>query len=244
MNIDSPLGERIIEIVHKEAGGRDKLLAKKAGFSASVVTAFRKNPDKDVNASTLQKILLAYPNLSSDWLLTGHGGMYKNERASGQQLSEVNEETVKYVTLPKNIKYIPHPVTAGYNSGFADSDGEAKQIYIPGFEDKKGCVAFPVSKDSMLPLISSGDILVCRKLESADEIRYGEVYVIVNSDGPIVKRLMKGKDDDYLSLHSDNKIYDPYPVRKDEIQSIYFVLGFISQNTSPRITVTHLTKQI
>lgn len=243
MNIDSPLGERIIEIVHKEAGGRDKMLAKKAGFSASVVTAFRNNPNKDVNASTLQKILLAYPNLSSDWLLTGQGGMYKSESTTNQPL-ELNEDAVKYATLPKNIKYIPHPVTAGYNSGFADSNGEAKQIYIPGFEDKKGCIAFPVSKDSMLPLISSGDILVCKKLESADEIRYGEVYVINGDDGIVVKRIMKSEKEDYLDLHSDNKIYGPYPVRKESIQSIYFVLGFISQNTSPRITVTHLTKQI
>lgn len=244
MNIDSPLGERIAEIVHREAEGKDKLLAKKAGFSASIVTGLRNNPNKDVNASTLKKILLAYPNLSSDWLLTGKGNMYKDKKDSGMQTNQLNEEIIKYAALPKNIKYIPHPVTAGFNSGFADSNGESKHIYIPGFEDRKGCVAFPVRKDSMLPLISSGDILVCKKLESADEIRYGDVYVINGDDGIVVKRIMRSKNEECIDLHSDNKIYAPYPVRKDSIQSIYIVLGFISQNTCPRITITHLTKQM
>lgn len=145
--------------------------------------------------------------------------------------------------LIKNIKYIPQPVQAGYLSGFSDDNNKSMFIHIPGFEDKKDCIAFPVINDSMAPLISSGDILVCRKLEDKSEIRFGNVFVVVDEDGIVVKRLIKSDDDNYIEMHSDNHVYAPYPVEKSKIKAVYVVLGFISQNTSPR-GVVHLTKNL
>lgn len=127
-----------------------------------------------------------------------------------------------------NIKLIPQQALAGYALAFQDPTyySELPRFGIPGLEGN--LLAFPVSGDSMLPTITSGDIVVCEALEKAmdqsfPKVRDNEIYVIV-SDVVVVKRIQKIKVDGeivQLRLISDNKaVYQAYEVDLEEVKQI------------------------
>ena len=67
-----------------------------AGLSIGVIGKMRKGITKGLNSSNIEKILHAYPDLSSEWLLRGEGEMYKSKTSNEQSewnvlLKEINE---------------------------------------------------------------------------------------------------------------------------------------------------------
>lgn len=67
-----------------------------AGLSIGVIGKMRKGITKGLNSSNIEKILHAYPDLSSEWLLRGEGEMYKSKTSNEQSewnvlLKEIND---------------------------------------------------------------------------------------------------------------------------------------------------------
>lgn len=67
-----------------------------AGLSIGVIGKMRKGITKGLNSSNIEKILHAYPDLSSEWLLRGEGEMYKSKTSNDQSewnvlLKEIND---------------------------------------------------------------------------------------------------------------------------------------------------------
>lgn len=67
-----------------------------AGLSIGVIGKMRKGITKGLNSSNIEKILHAYPDLSSEWLLRGEGKMYKSKTSNEQSewnvlLKEIND---------------------------------------------------------------------------------------------------------------------------------------------------------
>ena len=67
-----------------------------AGLSIGVIGKMRKGISKGLNSSNIEKILHAYPDLSSEWLLRGEGEMYKSKTSNEQSewnvlLKEIND---------------------------------------------------------------------------------------------------------------------------------------------------------
>ena len=67
-----------------------------AGLSIGVIGKMRKGITKGLNSSNIEKILHAYPDLSSEWLLRGVGEMYKSKTSNEQSewnvlLKEIND---------------------------------------------------------------------------------------------------------------------------------------------------------
>lgn len=67
-----------------------------AGLSIGVIGKMRKGITKGLNSSNIEKILRAYPDLSSEWLLRGEGEMYKSKTSNEQSewnvlLKEIND---------------------------------------------------------------------------------------------------------------------------------------------------------
>ena len=67
-----------------------------AGLSIGVIGKMRKGITKGLNSSNIEKILHAYPDLSSEWLLRGEGEMYKIKTSNEQSewnvlLKEIND---------------------------------------------------------------------------------------------------------------------------------------------------------
>ncbi|WP_367388678.1 S24 family peptidase [Lewinella sp. LCG006] len=128
----------------------------------------------------------------------------------------------------QNIRLVPQKALAGYALDFQDPTyfKELPGFSIPGMEGE--LLAFPVSGDSMLPTITSGDLVICEALErpldgSFPVIRDNEVYVIV-SDVVVVKRVQQLKTDGQVTqllLISDNtSVYQPYQLDLEEIKQV------------------------
>ncbi len=121
----------------------------------------------------------------------------------------------------QNITLVPDKAIAGYalqhqNEAFLN---DFQKFSIPGLDGNY--IAFEISGDSMLPTITSGDIVICEALERDAPLRDNHVYVIV-TDVVVAKRIQQirnGNSPAQLRLISDNDaVYKPYNVELEDIQ--------------------------
>jgi hypothetical protein len=78
--------------------------------------------------------------------------------------------------------------------------------------------AFLVNDDSMPPL-RKGNIIVCKHIESYNDLRDGDTYVIMTeSNDSVYKRVKKDPNKrGLIMLVSDSRFYVPYEVRVTDI---------------------------
>jgi transcriptional regulator with XRE-family HTH domain len=127
-----------------------------------------------------------------------------------------NNDTIEVVTAK---------ASAGYLNGFSDPEYIEKLplMNLP-FRVTGKHRTFPIMGDSMPPL-KSGSYVVGKYLESLDDIKNGNTYVLITKDeGIVYKRVYRGNNLSLLELHSDNKAYSPYKVKtKDILEAWSFV---------------------
>lgn len=103
---------------------------------------------------------------------------------------------------------------------------------IPGLTGS-GLVAFPINGNSMEPVIQDGDVVVCREVAGAHEIRDNKIYAVKNNGSLWVKYVQgiknhKGRAT-HLKLISANHLeYDPFIEEVNEYTRIYQVIRRIS----------------
>jgi len=88
--------------------------------------------------------------------------------------------------------------------------------------------------DSMYDKYKSGDIIFVRRIESRDDIDYGQCYVVITQEDRYIKNLYESsKGDGYITMVSYNMELNPdgrrkFPDRdiaKSEILFLYKVAG-------------------
>jgi len=121
------------------------------------------------------------------------------------------------------VELVPVKARAGYLNGYADPE------YIEGLQRMNFPFlpvgkhrAFPIKGDSMPPL-ADGSFVIGKYMESLKELRDGQTYILVTKDeGIVYKRIYNNlKEDQTLSLHSDNKAYSPYKVKAEDVLEIW-----------------------
>jgi transcriptional regulator with XRE-family HTH domain len=119
------------------------------------------------------------------------------------------------------IEIVPVKASAGYLNGYSDPQffEGFKKMQLPFIPTGKHR-AFPIKGDSMLPL-SDGDYVVARFTESLKEIKNGQTYVLITKDEGIVYKRVYVDKDKLLNLHSDNKTYNPYPIKNDTVLELW-----------------------
>ncbi len=70
-------------------------------------------------------------------------------------------------------------------------------------------------KDNSMPPLCKDNIIVCKHVESLDEIKDGNTYVIITESNDMVyKRVRKDPNKrGHITLVSDNRFYVPYDVK-------------------------------
>ena len=122
-----------------------------------------------------------------------------------------------------NIVLVPNKAMAGYALSHEDTDylRKLQRFSIPSLEGD--LTAFEISGDSMMPTITSGDIVICEEVERGVPLRDNHVYVVV-SDIVVAKRIQQIKENNQvveLRLISDNgEVYKPYTIELEEIRQI------------------------
>ncbi len=116
------------------------------------------------------------------------------------------------------ISYVPVKAQAGYARGYSDERYIEKlpAFSLPNFQDHGTFRMFQVSGDSMRQLggggLQDGDVVIAQYVEDFFAMKDNMVYVIVSTDGIVIKRVINrlSTTDKMLVLKSDNKNGD-YP---------------------------------
>lgn len=169
-----------------------------------------------LRSDTLEKISQNFTDIDIDWLITGRGGMLRNEQSP--------------VALSTGIPLIPIDVIAGIPAGDLDAClvQDSQKYIVPEFQNLHVDYLIRVSGSSMYPKYSNGDILACRKIDDIQFFQWGKIYVIDSSQGALVKRVFEDNDPERILLVSDNREkYPPFSIPKSDIRSVSIVLGVI-----------------
>jgi len=130
----------------------------------------------------------------------------------------------KMLSADRNIiHFVPIKAAAGYLAGYADSEfiDELNTFTLPMLSGGN-YRAFEIIGDSMLPT-PSGSIIVGEKIESLDDAKNGQAYIVVSrNEGIVYKRIQKNnRSKNKITLESDNPQFQPYQVLTEDILELW-----------------------
>jgi SOS-response transcriptional repressor LexA len=132
------------------------------------------------------------------------------------------------------IHFVPVKAAAGYLTSYADSEfiDELNTFTLPMLKggDYR---AFEIIGDSMLPT-PSGSIIVGEKVESMDDVKNGQAYIVVSkNEGIVYKRIQKStKAKNKITLESDNPNFQPYQVNTEDVVELWLAQVVIGKVAS------------
>lgn len=202
--------ERLQALINHYTSGNKAKFAAKLGISAQGLSTWlaRNTFDTDLVYSKCEEV-------SPDWLLTGHGKMFK--------LFTEDEEAGENVEKKPRI---PIDAAAGALSSLSQAvmqnECELRPVIVnlPDYDFTIG-----VKGDSMNPEFQSGDEVACRFVDQAAFIQWGKPHVLDTKEGVVLKRIYSRKDS--ILCRSDNPAYEDFEIPKEDILRIALVVGSI-----------------
>ncbi len=144
-------------------------------------------------------------------------------------------------TLVKNIDnvneiynrhlYIPEAAHGGYAVGFADEgyhDSGVLVLDLP-FLPKPGRT-FEVSGDSMEPIFSDGDYIVCGQVDDAQAIKEGMAYVLVSATAGVSVKFIHLTSDYLLAIPANQRDYAPVRYLLEEVRELWQVEWHVTRH--------------
>lgn len=181
------------------------------------------------------KILHYYPEINSEWLLTGNGPMIKEEETSVVIMNR-DRRTVDSIHMNQEIPLYDLEAVAGLRELF--NSGEPQRVLdtikIPNLPKCDGAIS--VTGDSMYPLLKSGDIVLYKETEF-ENIFFGEMYLLsvkLNDweEYITVKYVQKSdQGGDYVKLVSQNSHHQPKDIHISKISALALIKASIRINT-------------
>ncbi len=202
----------------KGCKNNDSAIQRMLGLGGGFFATLKRQSSTDLRDSTYEKIKEAYPAVNTEWIRTGDGNMLK-------------EPIVSTTNITGALPYFDVDFLGGFDVMAND------QTMFPDFYidyppcNKKGGVWCNIVGDSMSPRINSGDKICLKKLDSIDEIIFGEIYAIITkNDLRTIKWIVRSPDEKKIRLVPENK--DPrygdfQDIRKNEIIHVFKVVGSI-----------------
>ncbi len=184
---------------------------------------------KGMSSLNIEKILLAYPELNSEWLLTGKGEMLKSNITltadSSNDFVDDKEQHFHDITF-KTRPRIPFDAAAGSLSIAFGSVTEyecERMPVIPSFP--KYDFTIITRGDSMIPEFQSGDELACAFVKESSFIQWGRPHVLDTTQGVVLKKIFNNQNS--IICRSINSDYPDFEVPKNEIYHIAIVVGLL-----------------
>lgn len=181
------------------------------------------------------KILHHYPEINSEWLLTGNGPMIKEDNTS-VMIMNTDRRTVDSIHMNQEIPLYDLEAVAGLRELF--NSGEPQRVLdtikIPNLPKCDGAIS--VTGDSMYPLLKSGDIVLYKETEF-ENIFFGEMYLLsvkLNEweEYITVKYVQKSEQGaEYVKLVSQNSHHQPKDIHISKISALALIKASIRINT-------------
>lgn len=223
-----------LKFLRKNISLTQEQMAQQIGIKRSLLGAYEEGR-ADPRISNLLKFAEIF-NLSVDQLIgTDLTEVVGTIPETGNAKDTKKDLRILSITVDKNdrenIELVPQKAAAGYLNGYADPEyiEELPKFRLPVLPENATYRAFEISGDSMLPL-RSGTIVIGQYVESSTELKNGKTYILVTGDeGVVYKRIVKYADKPELfRLTSDNKQYDAYDVKGEDIVEIWQAKAYIS----------------
>lgn len=200
-----------------------KGLSKRSFYNETGLSNGALDAKKGIGTDKLVRIAATYPELNINWVVTGLGEMLIEK--------EVNAIINQHIKKNKVIPFVKATAIGGFGGdSFSIGINDVKEHYvIPKFDKDKIDFMIEVEGDSMFPKYYSGDVVACTIIKETSFIQWNKIHVIATKEqGIIIKRINKGKSDEFFKMISENKDYPPFEVPVDEITGIALVIGSVS----------------
>ncbi|NJK82567.1 MAG: S24 family peptidase [Saprospiraceae bacterium] len=189
-----------------------------------IIRAFLNTDDKRVIDYKHAKVVCREYGVNESYLLDGIGTPF------GIDLPPVNHQPIE--TKTGNILLTTTEAFAGTAVDVGADKEKLRYFAFPGITGD-GLVAFPISGNSMEPVIDDGDLVICRAINALSEIQDNKIYAIKSSGAVWVKYVQKIVDERgrvrRLKLISANHLeYDPFVEEVNEYTRLYKVIRRVS----------------
>ena len=238
--------ERLMEFIkEKDISNRKFLL--KCGLSGTYISTLTGNPSGD----TLKKIEAAYPELNTEWLLTGKGEMLKipsvvtvynptseerQEAGDGIDMSiypaevveEIKAEVVEEIEAEIVVPIIPHEIALKTDVDirkYIEDNASELEHFDPRTITAEVDSAERICTTSMSPAFMPSDRIFIKFLEEKSKITDGEIYYFDTRTRPTMIRMVKILDDGRLLLQALNPRYGDIYLRREDIINIGKIKG-------------------
>lgn len=217
-----------LKYLRKLRGWTQEEFAARLNIKRSLLGAYeeeRADPRLDV-----LEIVADMFKLSLDELLLKDVGSMGN---SGSYLQKRRQQ--KMASADRNvIHFVPVKAAAGYLTGYADTEflDELNTFTLPMLTGGN-YRAFEIIGDSMLPT-PSGSIIVGEKVDSMDDVKNNQAYIVVSrSEGIVYKRIVRNnRAKNKITLVSDNPTYQPYQVNTEDVVELWQAQVVINKVTT------------
>ena len=197
------------EIVKNDRGGKgmgdfaEKILGNRQ--YGHIIRAFLNPNDKRVISYSQARRLCREYGINESFMLDGQGTPFGIEPPTNTAVSEGS-----YVG---NIMFTTTEAFAGAAVDVSSLRENNTFFNLPGLSGD-GMVAFPIKGNSMEPVIQDQDMVICRQIESINEIKDNEIYAVKNNGSLWIKYVQKifhGGRVTHLKMISANHLeHDPF----------------------------------
>ena len=218
-------------IVKNDRSGRgmgdfaEKILGNRA--YGHIIRAYLNEGDKRVISYSQARTLCREFGISEAYMLDGVGSPFGTE--------PVYATSDGAPVIPEGkIRFQSFDAFAGFatDSGARALEADAEFFSLPGL-DQDGLVAFPINGNSMEPVITDGDVVICRELPTFKDIKDDAIYAIKSNGNVWIKYIRPITDNRHritsLKLISANHLeHDPFVEDVNERMQIFQVIRRIT----------------
>ncbi len=194
-------------------------------YKVSGVTRGVLQQNNGISEDNIARFLAYATDINIEWLITGKGNMLKSETPEGLRPAE---PAIQVPNDRRNgIPLIPLSAMAGaFTEDTAILENECERYVIPAFRGVDFLIH--VKGDSMQPTYYSGDMVACQRVTLNDLFfQWNKTYVLDTIQGPLIKRIRRGSDDEHVLIVSDNKDYEDFELAKSQFHGVALVRGLV-----------------
>lgn len=220
------INDRMFELIKHFADGNKRRFSQLTNLSPSVIENLVGSRQGKPSFDVLEKIILAFADINTGWLMTGRGKMLLS---NPKNVTLSHAEIMEYKT-PHAVPFFDLPISAGA-PGVIDLN-QAKRTpdgYID-IEIFRHCEAvIPVIGMNMEPEIKAGDLLGITQIpgfsEKWDFLQTGKIYLIVTHQERLIKYIKESSDPQFIVCESPD--YGSFKIHKSDILQLYRVVASI-----------------
>ncbi|MDR2917808.1 MAG: LexA family transcriptional regulator [Tannerella sp.] len=207
-------------------------------FDGSKLTAYRIATETRITEATIgnYKSGKTRPTAANAQIIIDYFEKINNSDKDGKRLNteSVNSDHSIHSKPFVDMAYGICGKPGGFDVQVMERDCE--KLYIPFVESYDFSIR--AKGDSMInrknpqKSIRGGDILVCKKINSVEDVRMGEVYALCSDGDIVIKKLAPSQKDGYITCISFNEEdgYLPFDLSVNDIYGWALVKGVFSVN--------------